>query len=193
MRTVYDDLIQQKQKEMSKTLEDMTYKYINPQTQQPTKVPASHFEKELGLEVERVINQAVNQKFLTIMYTELNSLMKDNKELFYKALLCIDNNLNPKDLRISDQIALNHTYAYMEEKQANERKNFRFFSEDISNEYKKAITDPNIQATAMEVSNFIENNETRDLNAIKNQGDNTYNQQQDNNYDEYEEEPDLDF
>lgn len=68
-----------------------------------------------------------------------------------------------------------------------------FYSEDISNEYKKAITDPNIQATAMEVSNFIENNETRDLNAIKNQDNNISNQQQENNYDEYEDDYDIDY
>ena len=55
MRKVYDEFIQQKPKEMSKTLEDIAFKYINPETQQPTKVPAAHFEKELGQEIERAI------------------------------------------------------------------------------------------------------------------------------------------
>lgn len=170
MRTVYDEIIQQKRKDMAKTLEDITYKYINPDTQQPTKVPAGHFEKELGIEVERAINQAVSQKFLSIMYNELNALMKDNKELFYKALLCIDNNLNPKDLRISEQIALNHTYDYLVEKKTTEKKEFHFLNQDIAMEYRKAITDRDIQAQAMEISNLLENQETRDLNSIENQG-----------------------
>lgn len=171
MRKVYDEIIQQKPKDMAKTLEDIAYKYINPDTQLPTKVPASHFEKELGIEVERAINQAVSQKFLSIMYTELNALMKDNKELFYKALLCIDNNLNPKDLRMPERIALSRTYDYLVEKKATEKKEFHFLNQDIATEYRRAITDPDIQAQAMEISNLLENQETRDLNSIENQSD----------------------
>ena len=34
----------------------------------------------------------------------------------------MDNNLNPKDLRMPEQIAMNHTYDYIEEKQIQERK-----------------------------------------------------------------------
>ena len=56
MRKFYDDFIQQKPKEMAKTLEDIVFKYPNPETHQPTKVPASHFEKEFGQEVERAIS-----------------------------------------------------------------------------------------------------------------------------------------
>ena len=163
MKKFYDNFIQQKPKEMSKTLEDIVYKYINPETQLPTKVPASHFEKELGQEVEKVITESVSRQFLTIMYTQLNSLMKEDKELFYKALLCIDNNLNPKDLRLSEQIALNHTYDYVEEKQLSEKKEFHFFNQDISSEYDRAINDSDIQAEAMKLSNFIEEQEDLEL------------------------------
>ena len=167
MRNIYDDFIQQKPKEMSKTMSDMAFKYINPDTQQPTRIPAAHFEKELGQEVERAITQSVNRQFLSIMYSQLNSLKKDNEKLFYEALICIDNNINPKDLRIPEQIAINYTYDYIQEKQRTEKKEFRFFNQDISNEYHRAITDPNIQAEAMEISNFLENQETRELNRIK--------------------------
>lgn len=191
MRKFYDDFIQQKPKEMSKTLEDIAFKYINPETQQPTKVPSSHFEKELGQEIERTISQTVNRQFLTIMYNQLSSLMKEDKDLFYKALICIDNNLNPKDLRISEQIALNHTCDYITKKAITEKKEFRFFNQDISNEYKRAISNPNIQAAAMEISNFLENQETRDLNSIKQQ-DETINNLSNYNQ-EIEEDEDLDM
>ena len=46
MTKYFDEFTKLKQKEMSKTLEDITYKYINPETHQPTKVPASHFDKD---------------------------------------------------------------------------------------------------------------------------------------------------
>ena len=187
MRKFYDDFIQQKPKEMSKTLEDIVFKYTNPETHQPTKVPASHFEKEFGHEVERAISQSVNRQFLSIMYGQLNALKKDNEQLFYQALICIDNNLNPKDLRLSEQIAINHTYDYIQEKQKVEKKEFHFFNQEISNEYYRAITDPNIQAEAMEISNFLENQESIELNRIKNKVDEQYqNYENDNSYNEEE-------
>lgn len=187
MRKFYDDFIQQKPKEMSKTLEDIVFKYINSETHQPTKVPASHFEKEFGQEVERAISQSVNRQFLSIMYGQLNALKKDNEQLFYQALICIDNNINPKDLRLSEQIAINHTYDYIQEKQKVEKKEFHFFNKEISNEYHRAITDPNIQAEAMEISNFLENQESIELNRIKNKVDEQYqNHENDNSYNEEE-------
>lgn len=167
MRTVYDEMIQMKAKEMSKTMEDMTFKFMNPETNQPTKVPAAHYEKELGREVERTIVQTTNRQFLTIMFTQLNALRKEDPKYFFQALICMDNNLNPKDLRLSEQIALNHTYEYIMQKQIKERKDFRFFNQDISNEYKKSISDPNIQAEYMEASNYAENQESRELDRIK--------------------------
>lgn len=187
MRKFYDDFIQQKPKEMSKTLEDIVFKYTNPETHQPTKVPASHFEKEFGQEVERAISQSVNRQFLSIMYGQLNTLKKDNEQLFYQALICIDNNINPKDLRLSEQIAINHTYDYIQEKQKVEKKEFHFFNKEISNEYHRAITDHNIQAEAMEISNFLENQESIELNRIKNKVDEQYqNHENDNSYNEEE-------
>lgn len=171
MRKFYDELIQQKPKEMAKTLEDIVFKYPNPETNQPTKVPASHFEKELGQVVEKTISQSVNRQFLSIMFSQLNALKKDNEQLFYEALICIDNNLNPKDLRVFEQIALSHTYEFIQELQRTEKKDFRFFNQDIASEYNRAITDPDIQAEAIEISNFLENQESRELNRIKNQAE----------------------
>ena len=181
MRTVYDEVLQMKPKELSKTMEDMTFKFMNPETNQPTRVPASHYEKELGHEIERTIVQTTNRQFLTIMYSQLNALKKEDPKYFFQALICMDNNLNPKDLRMPEQIAMNHTYDYIEEKQIQERKQFRFFNQDITNEYQRAISDPSIQAEYMELSNYLENQESRELNRIKE--DDLPNKQKENNND----------
>ena len=87
MRTVYDEVLQMKPKELSKTMEDMTFKFMNPETNQPTRVPASHYEKELGHEIERAIVQTTNRQFLTIMYNQLNALKKEDPKYFFQALI----------------------------------------------------------------------------------------------------------
>lgn len=186
MRKFYDDFIQSKPKEMAKLIEDMTFKYLNPESQQPTRVPATHYEKELGQEIERTVSQAVSLRFLTIMYDQLNLFKKENEDLFYKALICMDNNLNPKDLRISEQIALNHAYESLQEKQVEEKRKFHFFNQDIVDEYRKGLTDSNLQAHAMEVSNFIEREEDRELNNVQNSNNN----QPSSPEEEYEEDQD---
>lgn len=190
MRTVYDELIQQKQKEMAKTLSDIAFKYPNPETQQPTVVPAAHFEKELGQLIEKTISESVNRQFLTVMFNNLNEMRKGNEQLFYQALICMDNNLNPKDLRIPEQIAINHTCDYIRDKQRIEKKDFHFFNQDISNEYKRAISDPDIQAEAMEISNILENQENRELNRIKNQTEQQMSSYENNKFSSHEEEND---
>lgn len=193
MRNIYDDFIQQKPKEMSKTMSDMAFKYINPETQQPTKIPSTHFEKELGREVERAITNSVNRQFLTIMYGQLSALKKDNEKLFYEALICMDNNLNPKSLSIPEQIAINYTYDYIQDKQREEKKDFHFFNQDITEKYKRGISDPNLQAEAMEVSNFLENQETRELNRIKEETENNLQQRNESYHHDQEEEMEMDY
>ena len=193
MRTVHDEVLQMKPKELSKTMEDMTFKFMNPETNQPTRVPASHYEKELSHEIERAIVQTTNRQFLTIMYNQLNALKKEDPKYFFQALICMDNNLNPKDLRIPEQIAMNHTYDYIEEKQIQERKQFRFFNQDITNEYQRAISDPSIQAEYMELSNYLENQESRELNRIKEEDLSNETVKDNNDLEEYEDEYERDY
>lgn len=193
MRTVYDEVLQMKPKELSKTMEDMTFKFMNPETNQPTRVPASHYEKELSHEIERAIVQTTNRQFLTIMYSQLNALKKEDPKYFFQALICMDNNLNPKDLRMPEQIAMNHTYDYIEEKQIQERKQFRFFNQDITNEYQRAISDPSIQAEYMELSNYLENQESRELNRIKEEDLSNETVKDNNDLEEYEDEYERDY
>jgi len=135
MRKQYDDFTQLKLKDMSKSISDMTFKYINPETNEPTRVPSSHYEKILDQVTEKYMSDITSKQFLTIMYNQLNSLKKENEKYFNQALLCIDLGINPKDLRINEQIALEVTNGYIEDKKENEKRNFHFLSEGLEENY----------------------------------------------------------
>ena len=68
MRKQYDDFTQLKLKDMSKSISDMTYKYINPVTQTPTVVPPQHYEKILDQVQEQYMSDITARQFLVIMY-----------------------------------------------------------------------------------------------------------------------------
>lgn len=126
MRKQYDDFTQLKLKDMSKSISDMTYKYINPDTQTPTKVPASHYEKILDQVAEKYMSEITSRQFLTIMYNQLSNFKKEDEKYFNQALLCMDLGLNPKDLRINEQIAIEYVDNFINDKKAIEKKVFIF-------------------------------------------------------------------
>ena len=115
-------LLELKLKDMSKNISDMTYKYISPETGVPTKVPPLHYEKILEQVTEKHMADITSRQFLTIMYNQLISLKKEDEKYFNQALVCIDMGINPKDLRINEQIAIEYTNDYMEDKQRIEKK-----------------------------------------------------------------------
>lgn len=159
MRKQYDDFTQLKLKDMSKSISDMTYKYINPETQTPTKVPPNHYEKILDQVTEKYMSDITSRQFLTIMYTQLTNLKKEDEKYFNQALLCMDLGLNPKDLRIDDQIAIEYSNSFIEDKKNYEKKNYHFLSEDIINSYIEAKNDSNLQASVVRESNRFEEKE----------------------------------
>lgn len=159
MRKQYDDFTQLKLKDMSKSISDMTYKYINPDTQEPTKVPAVHYEKILDQVTEKYMSDITSRQFLTIMYNQLTALKKEDEKYFNQALLCMDLGLNPKDLRIDEQIAIEYSNSFIEDKKNFEKKNFHFLSEDIVKSYNEAKNDPNLQASVVRESNRFEERE----------------------------------
>ncbi len=162
MRKQYDDFTQLKLKDMSKTISDMTYKYINPDTQTPTVVPAGHYEKILDQVQEQYMGEITSRQFLVIMYNQLNALKKEDEKYFNQALLCMDMGLNPKDLRINEQIAITYTNDYIEDKQKTEKKNFHMLSEDIVSNFEYAKSDPRLQSDVIRFSNSIENRDRSD-------------------------------
>ena len=162
MRKQYDDFTQLKLKDMSKTISDMTYKYINPDTQTPTVVPAGHYEKILDQVQEQYMGEITSRQFLVIMYNQLNALKKEDEKYFNQALLCMDMGLNPKDLRINEQIAITYINDYIEDKQKTEKKNFHMLSEDIVSNFEYAKSDPRLQSDVIIFSNSIENRDRSD-------------------------------
>lgn len=153
MRKQYDDFTQLKLKDMSKSISDMTYKYINPETNSPTKVPSAHYEKILNQVTEKYMADITSKQFLTIMYNQLSSLKKEDEKYFQQALLCLDLNLNPKDLRVDEQIALEYTYEFINQKKAVERKEYHFLSDDIIDAYEDSKNDSRLQANVVRESN----------------------------------------
>lgn len=162
MRKQYDDFTQMKLKEMCESISDMTYTYINPDTEKPTKVPPAHYEKILDQIKEQYMGEVTSRQFLTIMYNQLNALKKEDEKYFQQALLCLDMGINPKDLRIDEQIAISYTHDYMEDKQKNEKKNFHLLSQDIVDVFCKAKESPLIQAQAIKYSNEYNEKEQED-------------------------------
>ena len=156
MRKQYDDFTQLKLKDMSKSISDMTYRYINPDTQEPTKVPAVHYEKILDQVTEKYMSDITSRQFLTIMYNQLNALKKEDEKYFNQALLCMDIGLNPKDLRINEQIAIEYIDSFINDKKNYEKKNFHFLSSDIIEAHDEAKSDTRLQTMVVRDSNKLE-------------------------------------
>lgn len=163
MRKQYDDFTQMKLKDMCKSMSDMTYTYINPDSGEPTKVPPSHYEKILEAVKENYMGEITSRQFLTIMYNQLNALKKEDEKYFRQALLCIDMGINPKDLRVDEQISISFTDDYMEDKQKQEKKNFHFLNQDIIDVYNESKENPLIQARAIEVPNEVDKQQDDDI------------------------------
>ena len=156
MRKQYDDFTQLKVKDMSKSISDMTYKFINPETNTPTKVPPMHYEKILNQVTEKYMADVTSKQFLNIMYTQLLNLKKEDENYFNQALVCMDMGINPKDLRIDEQIAVKVIGEYIEDKKTAEKKNFHMLSDDIVNVFIDAKNDPELQSSIIRESNRIE-------------------------------------
>lgn len=156
MRKQYDDFTQLKLKDMSKSISDMTYKYINPDTNAPTKVPPAHYEKILAQVTEKYMADVTSKQFLTIMYNQLNSLKKEDERYFREALICLDMGLNPKDMRIEEQVALNYASDFVVERQAQLKKDFHFLNEEITEAYSYGKEDRFIQSQSVRESNKLE-------------------------------------
>ena len=159
MRRQYDDFTQMKLKDMSKSISDMTYTYLNPDTGEPTKVPPAHYEKILDQVTEKYMADVTSRQFLTIMYNQLTALKKEDEKYFNQALICMDNGLNPKDLRIDEQIALEYTNEFIDDKKNYEKRNYHFLSEDIVTAYNEAKSNPSLQAQIVRENNLSEERE----------------------------------
>ena len=94
MNKQFDVFVKMKITEMSKTIHDMTYTYINPETKKPTDVPAKHYQDILKQPVEVMVEEQVKKQFLNIMFKQLKNLKEEEPHLFYQSLLLMDIKLN---------------------------------------------------------------------------------------------------
>lgn len=156
MRKQYDDFTQMKLKEMCKSISDMTYTYLDPETQLPTKVPASHYEKILDQVKEQYMGEITSRQFLTIMYNQLTALKKEDDKYFQQALLCMDLGINPKDMRVDEQLALSMTYDFIYDRQKNMKKDYHFLDTEVINAFKETKDNPVIQAQAIRMTTDYE-------------------------------------
>lgn len=186
MRKQYDDFTQLKLKDMSKAISDMTYQYVNPETKTPTVVPATHYEKILDRVKEQYMSDITSRQFLTIMFSQLSALKKEDEKYFQQALLCLDMGINPKDLRVNEQVAIALTYDYIQECQKSEKKDFHFLNKNIVDMYNETLGNPEIQATAIRVSNNILDQEAEDLQYIKEKDEKEQTQQLNSTINKYD-------
>ena len=167
MRKQYDDFTQMKLKEMCKSISDMTYTYLDPETQLPTKVPASHYEKILDQVKEQYMGEITSRQFLTIMYNQLTALKKEDDKYFQQALLCMDLGINPKDMRVDEQLALSMTYDFIYDRQKNMKKDYHFLDTEVINAFKETKDNPVIQAQAIRMTtDYEESQEQTDIQKV---------------------------
>lgn len=161
MKKKYDEFVKLNIKDMSKAMSDLTFEFINPETKKPTIVPAKHYESKLGCITEQYITDITKQQFLTIMFNQLSALKKEDERYFNQALMCIDLGLNPKDLRINEQIAIEYTYGFLEQKKSIEKKNFHFLSQDIVDTYNDSKNNTLLQSQVIRDTKLKEEQEYR--------------------------------
>lgn len=162
MRKKYDDFTQLKPKDMSKAISDMTYQYINPDTEEPTRVPPTHYEKILGQITEKYMADVTSRQFLVIMYNQLISLKKEDEKYFQQALVCIDMGINPKDLRVDEQIAIEATNNYIDYKKKDMGKDYHFLSDDVIEKFNDSRNDKRFHSDVIK-ANFEYDDEEYDL------------------------------
>ena len=65
-------------------------------------------------------------------------------------------------LRLNEQIAVEYTYEYMQDKKEHEKKNFHFLNQDIIEAYENSKNDSSLQASIIRESNNFEDREYDD-------------------------------
>lgn len=146
MKKQFDEFQKMKLKEMCRTIEDMTYTYINPETQSPTVVPANHYEKILNKTIEQFIEDTLKVEMMNNVFKQMNMLMNEYKQDLIKSLICMDKGLKPTDMSLVQSIALNETYHYIDEKMSEKKKKFHFLDQEYLDKFDEIINDKQLHA-----------------------------------------------
>lgn len=152
MRKQYDDFTKQSISDMSKSMSDMTYLYLQPETNLPTVVPPSHYKNLLSKVREQVMDEITRVKFIDVMYTQLKALRDEDSKYFHQAMICLDMNIKPDDLRPNEKIALLQTYDWLERKMATEKKDFHLLDSSIIEFFEETKNDKDLHRQIIEYS-----------------------------------------
>ena len=114
-RQYYDDFSKLPLAKMAQAMTDMTFNYNE------TKVPTSHYKKQLGKGFEELIEANVSVSLVSTIFNTLQALQKESPKLFYQALLCLDTSVKPSNITASQYQAMEFTWSQFE---TNKKKNF---------------------------------------------------------------------
>lgn len=163
MKKQFEDFQKMKIKDACKAIEDMTFSFINPVTNEPTYVPAKHYEGILSKTVEQFIDEKTRIEMLNTVYKQLVFLKEEYGKDFIKSLICIDRGIKPTDMSLIESIALEHTYDVISETKEEQKKNFHLLDENFVKEYKAALEDKQIHMEYMNRAQEYEQNIEDDI------------------------------
>lgn len=146
MKKQFEDFQKMKIKEACKAIEDMTFSFINPVTNEPTYVPAKHYEGILNKTVEQFLDENLQIEMLNNVYKQMLFLQQEYGKDFIKSLICLDMGIKPSDLSSVQTIALNETYKCFSESKEEQKKSFHFLNQDFVDEFKEALNDKQLHA-----------------------------------------------
>lgn len=130
------DLFQKlKIKDVCEDISKMTYAYVQPETNQPTVVPAKHYRDILEQPVEAMVNEQVKKQFLNIMFKQVKALKDEEPSLFYQTMLLLDLNKTPDSLGLNEEIALKMEANSIVEAEKEQKKKFHLVDQEYISGY----------------------------------------------------------
>lgn len=141
----YDEFSKLKAKDMSKAISDMTFSYVDPETNKPTKVPPAHYEKILNQVQEQHLSEIARINLLNTMYVQLKAIRDEAPKYFRQAMVCLDMGLKPSEMRVDERIALSVTNDMLDDLSKVKKKDFHLIDGNILDYFENAKNNPEIQ------------------------------------------------
>lgn len=149
MNKQFDVFVKMKIKELSENISRMTYAYVNPETHEPTIVPAKHYKDILDQPVEVLIDDQVKKQFLNIMFKQMKSLKEEEPVLFYETLMLMDMNKTPDSLELNEEVALKTAAKDLVEQEKTLKKKFHLIDENHLDKYESIRDDKEFMANVL--------------------------------------------
>lgn len=147
MNKQFDLFVKMKIKELSENISRMTYAYINPDTNQPTVVPAKHYRDILDQPIEVMVNDQIKRQFLNIMFKQMKALKEEEPILFNETLLLMDLNKTPDSLELNEEAAIRLTAQKLVEDEKTLKKKFHLIDGEHLSIYEETKNDSELMAS----------------------------------------------